>query len=80
MDSISKPSPQQQTPASTSSNARTRLSAHKGPRTIDDASRRRRIQRQLENLEKDNFHEDPHAAVIYFLKINFILYSSLLWY
>ncbi len=31
-------------------------------RVLDDASRKRRQKRQLESLEKDNFHDDPHAA------------------
>jgi len=31
-------------------------------RILDEATRTRRIQRQLEKLEKDNFHDDPHAA------------------
>jgi len=31
-------------------------------RVLDDATRKRRQQRQLEALEKDNFQEDPHAV------------------
>lgn len=31
-------------------------------RVLDEATRTRRLQRQLEKLEKDNFHDDPHAA------------------
>lgn len=29
---------------------------------LDEATRKRRQLRQLEALEKDNFHDDPHAA------------------
>lgn len=31
-------------------------------RVLDEATRHRRRQRQLDNLEKDNFQEDPHAS------------------
>lgn len=31
-------------------------------RILDESTRKRRQQRQLETLEKDNFHDDPHAA------------------
>lgn len=31
-------------------------------RVLDEGTRKRRQQRQLESLEKDNFHDDPHAA------------------
>ena len=31
-------------------------------RVLDKATRLRRLQRQLEKLENDNFHDDPHAA------------------
>ncbi|KAL5476246.1 hypothetical protein EMCRGX_G026168, partial [Ephydatia muelleri] len=31
-------------------------------RVLDEATRKRRQQRQLEALERDNFHDDPHAA------------------
>ena len=31
-------------------------------RILDEATRKRRQQRQLEALERDNFHDDPHAA------------------
>lgn len=41
--------------------ARTRLAAAPQTRVLDNATRRRRQQRQLEALEKDNFHDDPHA-------------------
>uniref|UniRef100_A0A914LGT5 HIT-type domain-containing protein n=1 Tax=Meloidogyne incognita TaxID=6306 RepID=A0A914LGT5_MELIC len=32
---------------------------------IDEAARRRRIQRHLETLEKDNFQDDPHANIVW---------------
>ncbi|KXJ15060.1 Zinc finger HIT domain-containing protein 1 [Exaiptasia diaphana] len=32
-------------------------------RILDSATRRRRQQRQLEALEKDNTHEDPHGHI-----------------
>ena len=41
---------------------RTRLAAAPQKRVLDVATRKRRQQRQLEALEKDNFHDDPHAA------------------
>lgn len=31
-------------------------------RILDSATRERRQKRQLDMLEKDNFHDDPHAA------------------
>ena len=40
---------------------RTRSAAGPQKRVLDDATRKRRQQRQLEALEKDNFHDDPHA-------------------
>ena len=40
-----------------------RLIAQQPLRTFDEAAKRRRIQKQLETLEKDNFHEDPHANI-----------------
>ena len=35
---------------------------HNQIRVLDEATRHRRKQRQLDNLEKDNFQEDPHAS------------------
>uniref|UniRef100_A0A915IG60 HIT-type domain-containing protein n=1 Tax=Romanomermis culicivorax TaxID=13658 RepID=A0A915IG60_ROMCU len=32
-------------------------------RTLDDAGRDRRLKKQLEALEQDNFQEDPHASL-----------------
>ncbi|CAK5129862.1 unnamed protein product [Meloidogyne enterolobii] len=32
---------------------------------IDEAARRRRIQKHLETLEKDNFQDDPHANIVW---------------
>ncbi len=40
---------------------RTRSVTAPQKRVLDDATRKRRHQRQLEALEKDNFHDDPHA-------------------
>ncbi|XP_064394091.1 zinc finger HIT domain-containing protein 1-like isoform X2 [Halichondria panicea] len=40
---------------------RTRSATAPQKRVLDDATRKRRHQRQLEALEKDNFHDDPHA-------------------
>lgn len=31
-------------------------------RVLDNATRERRQKRQLDSLENDNFHDDPHAA------------------
>ncbi|XP_035213178.1 zinc finger HIT domain-containing protein 1-like [Stegodyphus dumicola] len=31
---------------------------------LDEAARRRRLRKQLENLELDNFHDDPHANLV----------------
>ena len=33
-------------------------------RVLDDASRQRRARKALENLEQDNFHDDPHADLV----------------
>ncbi|KAG8175511.1 hypothetical protein JTE90_009145 [Oedothorax gibbosus] len=33
-------------------------------KVMDDAARRRRIKKQLEALEQDNSHEDPHANLV----------------
>lgn len=33
-----------------------------GVRVLDEATRKRRHKRQLDSLENDNFHDDPHAA------------------
>lgn len=38
-----------------------RLQAQASGRVLDEASRRRRLRKQLDALEQDNFHEDPHA-------------------
>lgn len=38
-----------------------------GARVLDDATRKRRQKRQLDSLEKDNFHDDPHAAFAHLL-------------
>lgn len=34
---------------------------------LDEATRKRRQERQLNSLEKDNFHDDPHAAFAHLL-------------
>ena len=39
---------------------RTRSSDAANRRVIDQATRKRRQKKQLEALESDNFHEDPH--------------------
>ena len=36
-------------------------------RVLDEDTRKRRQQRQLEALEKDNHHDDPHAAFAHLL-------------
>lgn len=41
---------------------RTRSSTAPQRRVLDEATRKRRQQRQLEALERDNFQDDPHAA------------------
>lgn len=33
-------------------------------RVLDEAARNRRTRQQLEQLERDNFHEDPHANLV----------------
>ncbi|KHN74948.1 Zinc finger HIT domain-containing protein 1 [Toxocara canis] len=40
-----------------------RLQATESTRILDDAARRRRLRKQLDALEQDNFHEDPHAQL-----------------
>ena len=32
-------------------------------RVLDEETRKKRHKRQLESLEKDNFHDDPHAQL-----------------
>uniref|UniRef100_A0A0M3JAD6 IS110 family transposase n=1 Tax=Anisakis simplex TaxID=6269 RepID=A0A0M3JAD6_ANISI len=39
------------------------LLATESTRILDDAARRRRLRKQLDALEQDNFHEDPHAQL-----------------
>ena len=36
-------------------------------RVLDDGTRMRRHKRQLEALEKDNHHDDPHASFAHLL-------------
>ncbi|KAL7077287.1 hypothetical protein ACQ4LE_002835 [Meloidogyne hapla] len=43
----------------------TRLISQHHPTGVDEAARRRRIQRHLETLEKDNFQDDPHENIIW---------------
>ncbi|XP_037960769.1 zinc finger HIT domain-containing protein 1-like [Teleopsis dalmanni] len=38
-------------------------------RVIDDATRKLRLQKQLEALEKDNYHSDPHGDLVMSKKI-----------
>jgi len=33
-------------------------------RVLDEAARMRRARKALESLERDNFHEDPHANLV----------------
>ena len=33
-------------------------------RVMDEATRQRRARKALENLEQDNFHDDPHADLV----------------
>ena len=46
-----------------SSNSRVSLQ-RKQYRILDESTRNRRNRQQLEQLERDNFHEDPHANLI----------------
>lgn len=48
--------------ASASSNKSARIKEQR--RIIDEAARQRRARKALENLENDNFHEDPHADLV----------------
>jgi hypothetical protein len=34
-----------------------------GQRVLDEAARQRRLKKQLEALERDNHHDDPHQNV-----------------
>uniref|UniRef100_A0A1I7T1C7 HIT-type domain-containing protein n=1 Tax=Caenorhabditis tropicalis TaxID=1561998 RepID=A0A1I7T1C7_9PELO len=43
--------------------ASTRISNLEGNRTLDESARRNRRTRQLDGLEQDNFHDDPHANI-----------------
>ncbi|XP_017777546.1 PREDICTED: zinc finger HIT domain-containing protein 1 [Nicrophorus vespilloides] len=47
----------------------TRLRENERQRIIDDSTRRRRLRKFLENLEADNFHEDPHADLVMSKKV-----------
>uniref|UniRef100_A0A914XLV9 HIT-type domain-containing protein n=1 Tax=Plectus sambesii TaxID=2011161 RepID=A0A914XLV9_9BILA len=48
--------------SSASSNRQSgRLQAAENERVLDEVTRRRRMRKQLEALEQDNFHDDPHA-------------------
>ncbi|VDN52434.1 unnamed protein product [Dracunculus medinensis] len=38
-----------------------RINATDSKRVLDDATRKRRLLKQIDALEQDNFHEDPHA-------------------
>lgn len=40
-----------------------RLHAAESTRVLDEVTRKRRLRKQLEALEQDNFHEDPHAQL-----------------
>ncbi|VDK85774.1 unnamed protein product [Onchocerca ochengi] len=40
-----------------------RLHAAESTRVLDEITRKRRLRKQLEALEQDNFHEDPHAQL-----------------
>ncbi|KAK6113826.1 HIT zinc finger family protein [Brugia pahangi] len=40
-----------------------RLHAVESTRVLDEITRKRRLRKQLEALEQDNFHEDPHAQL-----------------
>ena len=47
--------------------AKTRSTVDPQRRILDNETRRRRQQRQLDALEKDNHHDDPHAAFAHLL-------------
>uniref|UniRef100_A0A0R3S1C7 HIT-type domain-containing protein n=1 Tax=Elaeophora elaphi TaxID=1147741 RepID=A0A0R3S1C7_9BILA len=40
-----------------------RLHAAESTHVLDEIARKRRLRKQLEALEQDNFHEDPHAQL-----------------
>ncbi|KAL3080823.1 hypothetical protein niasHS_014928 [Heterodera schachtii] len=46
-----------------SSRQSSRIISQQPTKCFDEAAKRRRIQQQLESLEKDNFQEDPHANI-----------------
>ncbi|CAI2355468.1 unnamed protein product [Caenorhabditis sp. 36 PRJEB53466] len=45
--------------------ASSRISNLEGNRTLDENARRHRRTRQLDGLEQDNAHEDPHANLVW---------------
>ncbi|EFP10999.1 hypothetical protein CRE_31051 [Caenorhabditis remanei] len=45
--------------------ASTRISNLEGNRTLDESARKNRRTRQLDGLEQDNSHDDPHANIIW---------------
>lgn len=55
------PPPPHSLPPFLTAGASTRLSSDTR-RRVDEATRKRRHRQQLDALEKDNFHDDPHAA------------------
>jgi len=60
------------TPTPTPDNQRessTRIKDSDKKRVLDEATRKRRARKALENLERDNFHDDPHADLVMSKKI-----------
>ncbi|CCD65124.1 HIT-type domain-containing protein [Caenorhabditis elegans] len=54
-------------PAATANQLRasSRISNLEGNRTLDENARRNRRNRQLDGLEQDNSHDDPHANLVW---------------
>lgn len=57
--------PRKSVPSASQLRASTRISNLEGNRTLDDSARRNRRNRQLDGLEQDNSHDDPHANIIW---------------
>ncbi|PAV80780.1 hypothetical protein WR25_03343 [Diploscapter pachys] len=61
MMNLSRPS----SGSSSSKRFSSRIEQNEATRVLDDASRNRRMKRQLDALEQDNAHEDPHANLVW---------------
>ncbi|CAO4379951.1 unnamed protein product [Caenorhabditis nigoni] len=57
--------PRKSVSSATQLRASSRISNLEGNRTLDENARKNRRTRQLDGLEQDNSHDDPHANIIW---------------